>query len=570
MEARVQHGEMTNALAFARRLVERLQRHRIIEIDERETIFHKQVGEMFGFLDGGRADQRRLPARGGGLDLADDAFVFLVRRPVDLVVLVKPRDGPVGGHLDHVEVVDLHELVGLGRGGAGHARELGIETEVVLERDRRQRLILGLDLNMFLRFERLVQAFRIAPALHHAAGEFVDDHDLVIADDVILVALEERVGAQRLVHVVDQGGVLGVIEIALGQQAGVAQQLLDLAGALLGEGDRTLLLVEIVIGPVEARDYHVDGVVEIRAVVEGAGNDERRARLVHEDRIDFVDDRVVVAPLDHLGHLVLHVIAQIIEAVFVVGAVGDVGSIGLGPLQIVEPVHDDAHSEPEEAVDLAHPFAIAAGQIIVHRDHVHALAGERIQIDRERRNQRLAFARSHLGDRALVKHHAADQLDVERTLAERPLGGLADGGEGRHQKVIERRTGRKFGPELLGTGAQLVVRELLELGLQRVDRVHLGPKRLKPAVIDRAKDFLRERTEHRKPSDYQDLRKGGLGRVIDLIIGERILKTAPRWRTPGPASDAGKPPHERSCDINMPSLANVNRLGHRSTRFGRP
>ena len=128
------------------------------------------------------------------------------------------------GHLDDFEVVDLHELVGLGRGGAGHARELGVEPEVVLERDRGQRLVLGLDLNMLLRLERLVQAFRIAPALHHAAGELVDDHDLVVADDVILVALEQRVGAQRLVHVVDQGGVLGVVEIALGQQAGFAQQ----------------------------------------------------------------------------------------------------------------------------------------------------------------------------------------------------------------------------------------------------------------------------------------------------------------------------------------------------------
>ena len=239
-----------------------------------------------------------------------------------------------------------------------------------------------------------------------------------------------------------------------------------------------------------------------------------------------------MAALDHLRHLVLHVVAQIIEAVFVVGAVGDVGSIGLGALDIVEPVHDDADGEAEEAVDLAHPLAIAAGQVVVHRDHVHALAGERVQIDRQGRDQRLAFAGPHLGDRALVQHHAADELDVEVTLAERPLGGLADRGEGRDQNVVEGLAGRELGPELLGSGAQLVVRELLELGLQRVDRRHLRPVRLQPAVVDRAKDFLRERAEHRKPSDYQDLRKGGLGRLIDLIIGERILKTAPLWRSP--------------------------------------
>ena len=67
-----------------------------------------------------------------------------------------------------------------------------------------------------------------------------------------------------------------------------------------------------------------------------------------------------------------------------------------------------------------------------------ALAGERIEIDRKGRDQRLAFAGLHLGDVALVQHHAADQLHVEMALAEGALGRLAHGGEGRHQQVVER------------------------------------------------------------------------------------------------------------------------------------
>ena len=179
---------------------------------------------MLGLLDRGGADQDRLPAGGGGLDLADDRLVLLVRRPVDLVVLVDAGDGPVGRDLDHVEIVDIQELVGLGRGRAGHAGELAVEAEVVLEGDRGERLVLGLDLDVLLGLERLVQAFRIAPALHHAAGELVDDHHLAVADDVVLVALEQGVGAQRLVHVVDEGGVLGVVEVALLQEAGLARR----------------------------------------------------------------------------------------------------------------------------------------------------------------------------------------------------------------------------------------------------------------------------------------------------------------------------------------------------------
>ena len=92
---------------------------------------------------------------------------------------------------------------------------------------------------------------------------------------------------------------------------------------------------------------------------------------------------------------------------------------------------------------------------------------ERVQIDGQRGDQRLAFAGLHFGDPALVQHHAADQLHVEMALAQRALGGLAHGGEGFGQEVVE---GLAVGQPFLergGQGAQiLVVRFLLELGFQ--------------------------------------------------------------------------------------------------------
>jgi len=39
-----------------------------------------------------------------------------------------------------------------------------------------------------------------------------------------------------------------------------------------------------------------------------------------------------------------------------------------------------------------HPLGVALGQVVVHRDHVHAVAGQRIQVAREGRDQRLALA----------------------------------------------------------------------------------------------------------------------------------------------------------------------------------
>ena len=64
---------------------------------------------------------------------------------------------------------------------AGHAGELVVHAEIVLEGDRGQRLVLRLDRDVLLGLERLVQAFRIAAAGHHAAGELVDDDDLAVA-----------------------------------------------------------------------------------------------------------------------------------------------------------------------------------------------------------------------------------------------------------------------------------------------------------------------------------------------------------------------------------------------------
>ncbi len=160
--------------------------------------------------------------------------------------------------------------------------------------------------------------------------------------------------------------------------------------------------------------------------------------------------RVEVAALDHVFQAVLHVVAQIVEAVFVVGAIGDVAPIGLLALGIVEAVDDHAGGEAEETVDLAHPVGVAPGEIVVDGDDVDALAGQRVEIDRQGCDQRLAFAGLHLGDVAFVQHHAADQLHVEMALPERPLGRLAHRGESGNQEVVEGLAVGKLGTEFGG------------------------------------------------------------------------------------------------------------------------
>ena len=149
--------------------------------------------------------------------------------------------------LGDLEPVDLGELGGLGRGGAGHAGELGVEPEVVLEGDRGERLVLGLDRHLLLGFQRLMQAVGVAPALHHAPGELVDDHHLAVAHQIVDVAREQPVRAQRLIDVVDQGDVRDVVQLQVLQQLRLGQPLLHLLGAAFDQRHRALLLVLLVV-----------------------------------------------------------------------------------------------------------------------------------------------------------------------------------------------------------------------------------------------------------------------------------------------------------------------------------
>ena len=136
---------------------------------------------------------------------------------------------------------------------------------------------------MFLSFEGLVQAFGIAPSRHHASGEFINDDHLIILDDIVLVALEKLVGAQRLLHVMDDGDVLGIVKIVALEQARSTQNLLEMFVALLGQGAGTLLFIELVIIRRQLRNILIQGIIEIRLVIKGAGNNQGCSGFINED-----------------------------------------------------------------------------------------------------------------------------------------------------------------------------------------------------------------------------------------------------------------------------------------------
>jgi hypothetical protein len=102
-------------------------------------------------------------------DVVDDRVELRLLGPVDQVGLVLADHRPVGRDRDDTELVDRVQLGGLGLGGAGHAGELVVHAEVVLQGDRGQRLVLVLDLHALLGLDGLVHALVVAPAGQDAA-----------------------------------------------------------------------------------------------------------------------------------------------------------------------------------------------------------------------------------------------------------------------------------------------------------------------------------------------------------------------------------------------------------------
>ena len=275
----------------------------------RNVFLHKKLAEQFRLLDRHGADQHGLAFGRMVADLLGDRQELVLGVLVELVLLVDARDRHVGRDGDDIDLVDVVELARFGRGGAGHARNLRVHAEVVLEGDRGHGLVLGLDIDALLRLDRLVQALRPATPVHHAAGELVDDDDLAVLHDIVGVALEHHVRAQRLIQMVDDLGILEVVEVFTLEQPRRLQQALGALGAILSQDNRLLLLVLLVIVGGQLLHDRIDADIQFRLVVGRAGDDQRRARLVDQDRVDLVDDRIVEGALHHRRALILHIVA---------------------------------------------------------------------------------------------------------------------------------------------------------------------------------------------------------------------------------------------------------------------
>ena len=87
-----------------------------------------------------------------------------------------------------------------------------------------------------------------------------------------------------------------------------------------------------------------------------------------------------------------------------------------------------------------------------------AFARQRVEVDRERRGQRLAFTRAHFSDFPLVQRHGTHDLYVEMAHFHDTLTGLPHRRKHIRDEAVQGDTFRQLGPEVRRLGLQLIVR----------------------------------------------------------------------------------------------------------------
>ena len=406
--------------------------------------------------------------------------------------MIDPLDVDIGRYACHLETIDLGKFAGLCHRRSGHAGQLLVEAEIVLESHRGHGLVLGLDLQALARLDGLVETFRETAPFHRAAGEFVDDHHLAVLDHVMAVTLEKLVRLQRLVHMVKQADILDVIERALAHRFGRSQQILGMLDTGLGQRYGPPLLVEIVILGNEMGDDLVGDQILVRRRFGRSGNDQGGPRLVDQDGVDLVDDGEMVLALHHVLNPELQVVTKIVETEFVVRSVSDVAAIGRSTLVIGHISGDAANRHSKALIDTAHPARVARGKIVVHRDDMDAFPGKRVQEDGKRRDEGLALTRLHFGNLSLVKRDPTHELDVVMPLPKRALGRLADTGEGLWEQLLEAAAGVEPFAKGRYRAAKIIIADPGDLVLEAIDRSNLSGEFLRRAIGPRPEEVFRQ------------------------------------------------------------------------------
>ena len=177
--------------------------------------------------------------------------------------------------------------------------------------------------------------------------------------------------------------------------------------------------------------------IRLAAELTSAAYDKRSARLVYKYTVHLVYDSERERTLNAVFCVSDHIVAQIVETELAVGRIHNVAVVSVALFVSLHAAHIAAYRESEETENFAHPVAVVFSEIFVDGNDVHAFAGESVEVSGQRSDKRLAFARLHLCDPALMQNYTADDLDVKVFHAEHAPARLSYRSESLGKKVVE-------------------------------------------------------------------------------------------------------------------------------------
>ena len=99
-------------------------------------------------------------------------------------------------------------------------------------------------------------------------------------------------------------------------------------------------------------------------------------------------------------------------------------------------VHADG--QPQESVNLTHPFRVTFCKIIVDRNDMHSLFAERVEVSGKRCHKGFTFACFQLRNSALMHAYTAHQLNFVMTHVQNPVRRFSHDGERVVHNLVER------------------------------------------------------------------------------------------------------------------------------------
>ena len=208
----------------------------------RDAALFQQRRQILTLLNGYRTDQNRLSLFMTLGDLINDGMVLSDVAAVYDVRPILPDYRFVGRDFNDIQFVNGGKFLRFRHSGTGHAGELLVQAEIVLEGNGRQRFVFLLDVHMLFGFNGLMKTFGVSAAEHQAAGELVHDDDFTVFDDIVDIPLHDAVRPHRLVDVVAQRSVLHIRQVFQSECA------LRLRDAACRQGCGPCLLVHNVVG----------------------------------------------------------------------------------------------------------------------------------------------------------------------------------------------------------------------------------------------------------------------------------------------------------------------------------